>query len=131
SSSAPWARRWWSWWWTAKKPRTAPYSSPSKSAKEPNTFGICGCNWPLSEDSNGDCVSGLSANAIAGICVAGVAFLGVVVFGAQPYRQMQADAMWKIPASAITRPTPPVVLGRGTFGEVFKVYLALLLPTRI
>ncbi|CAM9093525.1 unnamed protein product, partial [Phaeothamnion confervicola] len=91
------------------------------SRKTADADGNCVCAWQYEEFSDGDChlqSALLSDGAIAGISVAGVVLLGLAWLGARVYRQVCADSLWKIPPESITWPSPPVVLGRGTYGEV-------------
>jgi hypothetical protein len=84
--------------------------------------GYCECPTAyVASGENGDCVPGrgLVLAAAVGSTVGATGLVLLIVAGVFLARR-RAEALWRIPNSAITFTDPPEVLGRGTFGLVVK-----------
>ena len=89
----------------------------------PDAVGVCACP-PGQRPSGaaGDCASPPSAALVQGAAggSAGGACLLLAILATVVIMRRRAEALWRIPASAVEFQDPPEVLGRGTFGLVVR-----------
>jgi serine/threonine protein kinase len=88
----------------------------------PSLAGYCECPTAyVASGDNGDCVPGRGLVLAAAVgSTVGTVGLVLLIVAALFFARRRAEALWRIPNSAVTFTDPPEVLGRGTFGLVVK-----------
>jgi serine/threonine protein kinase len=86
----------------------------------PDADGVCVCSAGAKRSGGGCDSNTLNVAAAIGGCVGGGTLFIVTVVSLVLWMRARAEAIWRIPLSAVLFADPPEILGRGTFGLVVK-----------